>query len=87
MKTKNTKSKKSKRKKVAPDTWPNRREVGEQIDKSERTIRRLAEAGALHALPDKKGAFRVDPSGLERFVAQRAPDSAPNRRSAGPTSE
>lgn len=84
MKTKKTKTKKRKRTKLAPDIWPTRVEAGDQIGKSERSIRRHEELGELHALPDKKGTFRVDPSGLERLVAQRPPNNVPSQGAQGP---
>ena len=61
---------------VAPDTWPTRRAAGEQLGKSERSVRRLEQSGELVARRDRGGLFRVEPTGLGRVVAKRAEDMA-----------
>lgn len=53
----------------APETWPTRREVGERIGKSERSVRRLEQIGRLIARVDRSGVYRVEPDSLEGHLA------------------
>jgi hypothetical protein len=55
--------------KLAPKTWPTRREFGAAANLSYSSIQRRERDGVLVSLPDEDGTMRVDPAQLQ---AQRA---------------
>lgn len=67
---------------LALATSPTRREAGARIGRSERSVRRLEQAGVLVARSDANGVVRIDPESLELYVASLAAKGAAAAKSA-----